>query len=113
MPEIDPITGLPKELGAWENLAKESQKVTVSIIRKKFGKQYTVVEGINQYEVDIKSIAKTLRHVFACGGTAKDSIIELQGNHKMAIKKELIALGFAPDTIEIKAEAPRKKRSYK
>jgi len=101
MPEIDPITGLPKELGAFENLARESQKVTVSIIKKKFGKQYTVVEGINEHEIDIKDLAKKLKAKFACGGTAKDGTIELQGNHAKEIKSELIKLGFAPDTIEL------------
>lgn len=101
MPEIDPITGLPKELGAFENLARESQKVTVSIIKKKFGKQYTVVEGINEHEIDIKDLAKKLKAKFACGGTAKEGLIELQGNHAKEIKGELIKLGFAPDTIEI------------
>ena len=35
MPEIDPITGLPKELGVWENIAKESQKITIKLIKKK------------------------------------------------------------------------------
>jgi len=109
MPEIDPITGLPKELGAFENLAMESQKITVSIIKKKFGKKYTVVEGINEHELDIKDLAKKLKAKFACGGTAKDGIIELQGDHAKEIRSELITLGFSPDTIETirKDNAPR------
>ncbi len=101
MPEIDPITGLPKELGTFENLAKESQKITVSIIKKKFGKQYTVVKGINEHELNVKDIAKKLKAKFACGGTSKDGVIELQGNHSKEIRAELMRLGFAPDTIEI------------
>jgi translation initiation factor 1 len=100
MPEIDPITGLPKELGTWESLAKESQKVTVSVAKKKFGKQYTVVDGINEHEIDVKDLAKKLKARFACGGTSKGGVIELQGNHAKDIKSELVKLGFAPDTIE-------------
>lgn len=102
MPEIDPITGLPKELGSFESLAMESQKIIVSIIRKKFGKQYTVVEGINEHELDVKDLSKKLKAKFACGGTAKDGVIELQGNHAKEIRSELMKLGFTPDTIEIK-----------
>ena len=102
MPEIDPITGLPKELGVFENLAKESQKITARIIKKKFGKQYTIIEGINEHEIDIKDIAKKLKAKFACGGTAKEGIIELQGNHLKEIKTELIKLGFSPETIEVR-----------
>ncbi len=100
MPEIDPITGLPKELGVWDNIAKESQKITVKVIKKKFGKKYTVVQGINEHEVNLKDVAKKLKGKFACGGTAKGGIVELQGDHSKDIRKELITMGFSPDQIE-------------
>jgi translation initiation factor 1 len=100
MPEIDPITGLPKELGIWENIAKENQKITVRLIKKKFGKKYTTVEGINQHEVNIKDLGKKLKSRFACGGTVKSGIIELQGDHTKDMRKELVKQGFAPDQIE-------------
>lgn len=100
MPEIDPITGLPKELGVWDNIAKENQKITIKIIKKKFGKKYTVVEGINKNEVDIKDVTKKLKNRFACGGTHKEGMIELQGDHLKDLRKELIKLGFSPDQIE-------------
>ena len=101
MVEFDPITGLPKELSSWDNIAKENQKVKVYIIKKKFGKQYTLVEGINSTELNIKDIAKKLKNKFACGGTAKKDIVELQGNHLKAIKDALVELGFAPESIEV------------
>jgi translation initiation factor 1 len=100
MPEIDPITGLPKELGIWENIAKESQKIKVKLVKKKFGKKYTAIEGVNQHEVDLKELAKKLKSRFACGGTTKDGIIELQGDHTKDMRKELIKQGFSPDSIE-------------
>lgn len=100
MPEIDPITGLPKELGIWENIAKENQKIIIKLVKKKFGKKYTAVEGINQHEVDVKELAKKLKSRFACGGTAKAGIIELQGDHTRDMRKELIKQGFSPDSIE-------------
>ena len=100
MPEIDPITGLPKELGVWENIAKENQKIVIKVIKKKFGKKHTIVEGINQHEVDVKELAKKLKHRFACGGTSKGGLIELQGDHSREIRKELIKEGFAPDSID-------------
>ena len=107
MVEFDPITGLPKELSAWDNIAKESQKVLVKIIRKKFGKQYTIVEGLNASEVDVKDIAKKLKNKFACGGTAKKDIVELQGNHLKTIKDALVGMGFAPETIEVNSKIGR------
>ena len=101
MVEFDPITGLPKELSAWDNIAKEGQKIVVRIIKKKFGKQYTVIEGLNASEVDIKDLAKKLKNKFACGGTAKKDIVELQGNHLTNIKDALVDMGFAPESIEV------------
>ena len=101
MVEFDPITGLPKELSAWDNIALENQKIVIKIIRKKFGKQYTVIEGLNASEVDIKDIAKKLKNKFACGGTAKRDFVELQGNHLNDMKDALFAMGFAPETIEV------------
>jgi translation initiation factor 1 len=107
MVDIDPITGLPKELAAWDNIAKEGQTIVVKIIKKKFGKQYTIVEGINTSDVDIKDIAKKLKNKFACGGTAKKDVVELQGNHLSTIKDALVEIGFSPETIKVEAKIGR------
>ena len=102
MGEIDPLTGLPKELGVWENLAKSEQRIKVKEEKRKFGKMITVIEGINSKEVDLKEVAKTLKSKFACGGTVKENSVELQGTHASKVKSELIKLGFDPASIEIK-----------
>ncbi len=102
MSDIDPVTGLPKDLVSFEDLAKESQKILVKTIKKKFGKKYTLIEGINEHEIDMKDLAKKLKNKFACGGTAKGGNIELQGDHLKAIKNELTLLGFVSDTIEVR-----------
>jgi len=102
MNEICPICGLVKELCVCETIAKESQKILVYVERKKFNKNYTIVEGIDEKEIDLKDLAKKLKSQLACGGTIKDGKIELQGEHKHKIKKILISYGFAPSSIEIK-----------
>lgn len=101
MSEICTKCGLPKELCVCETIAKESQKITVKIIKKKFGKKYTIVEGIDETEIDLKDLTKKLKNEFACGGTLKNKQIELQGDHKQKVKKVLIEMGFSPETIEI------------
>jgi translation initiation factor 1 len=102
MVEIDPITGLPKELSVWENITKEDQEITISLIKKKFGKVYTVITGLNEKEIDVKELVKKLKSRFACGGSMKNNIIELQGNHKNRIKSFLVEEGFAERTIVVK-----------
>jgi translation initiation factor 1 len=96
--EIDPNTGLPVEAIAWEDLAKSEQKITVSTERRRYGKYITVVSGFDK-SIDIKATAKSLKAELACGGTVKDSKIELQGNHKKQVKPLLVKLGFDEDSI--------------
>ena len=93
--------GLPKELCVCESIAKETTKVIVTLEKKKFNKIYTVVTGINEKEINMDQVMKTLKSKLACGGTNKESKIELQGDHKNKVKDILLTLGFAPETIEV------------
>ncbi len=102
MADICTVCGLPKDLCVCEQIARESQQIVVKIVKKKFGKQYTVVEGIDTGEIDIKDVAKTLKNKLACGGTSKGGVIELQGNHLLKVQEALVDLGFAPETISIR-----------
>ena len=97
--EIDPKTGLPIEAIEWENLTRSSQRITVKTDRKRYGKIVTVISGFEK-GVDIKKIAKTLKNELACGGTYKDDMIELQGDHTKKIKSLLVELGFDGESIE-------------
>ncbi|MFT4312030.1 MAG: stress response translation initiation inhibitor YciH [Candidatus Woesearchaeota archaeon] len=94
--------GLPKELNVGDMIAKQDQQITVSKIKKKFGKPYTVIEGIDGKDIDIKDIAKKLKAKFACGGTFKSNMIELQGDHVAKIKDALVVIGFDAQSIIIK-----------
>lgn|SRR3989338_2103010 len=101
MPEVCTQCGLPKELCACETIAKERQTIKVSIIKKKFGKVYTLIEGIDEKEIDTKNIIKNLKSSLACGGTSKDGDIELQGDHRQKVRKILVDLGFAVESIVV------------
>ena len=101
MSDICPRCGLPKELCVCETIAKETQRIKVYLERKKFGKMSTMIEGIDMKEIGIKSLAKSLKSKLACGGTVKEGRIELQGDHKIRVKKELVHSGFAPDKIDV------------
>ena len=109
MSEICPKCGLPQELCVCESIAKESQKIEITTTKKKFGKVYTVITGIDEKEIDMKTLLKKLKSKFACGGTAKDGKIELQGNHKTKVKNTLIESGFAPESIKKKTKIEKKK----
>lgn len=92
--------GLPQDLCVCETIAKEAQKIEVSTEKKKFGKKYTIIKGVGK-GVDLEDLAKKLKNKFACGGTAKDDKIELQGDHKQRAKQVLVELGFPEETVEV------------
>lgn len=93
--------GLSQDLCVCESIAKESQKIIVRLECKKFNKNYTIIEGIDQKEINLDQLAKTLKEKLACGGTVKGDKIELQGKHLQRVKQILIEKGFAPETIII------------
>lgn len=101
MTNICPKCGLPSELCICETIAKEGQHIQIKTEKRKFGKLITVIHGINHKEIDLKDLAKKLKSKFACGGTIKENMIELQGDHKNRVKEELIKLGFAAETISV------------
>jgi len=100
MSEICAVCGLPKELCVCDTIAKEKQKIIIKVIKGKYKDMFlTMVEGIDPK--DVKGIAKQLKQSLACGGSFKDGVIELQGDHKKRVKPALEKLGFSPGNIEI------------
>ncbi|MCT2529969.1 stress response translation initiation inhibitor YciH [SAR92 clade bacterium H921] len=57
------------------------------------GKGVTTVSGIGLAEADLKTLAKQLKQKCSTGGTVKDGVIEIQGDHREKLKAELEKLG--------------------
>ncbi|MBD3204600.1 stress response translation initiation inhibitor YciH [Candidatus Woesearchaeota archaeon] len=102
MSKICTTCGLPEELCVCENIAKETQKIKIYTVKRKWGKKYTLIEGIDEKQIDLDDIGKKLKAKLACGGTAKQGKIELQGDHKQRVKEILIDMGFPQESIRIK-----------
>ena len=100
MPEICSKCGLPKDICVCEILEKEeTQLIKVYTTKKRFNKLVTIIEGIDKDK--LSKTGKELKHKLACGGTAKDGIIVLQGNHKNKVKKLLVKIGYPEEKISI------------
>lgn len=93
--------GLPEDLCVCEELEKDEARIIVRLETRRFSKPTTVIEGINPKRTDIVKLAKHLKSKLACGGTAKDGYILLQGRHKEQVKERLVGLGFSESSIEI------------
>lgn len=58
------------------------------------GKGVTTLSGVPLPEADLKRLAKTLKQKCGTGGSYKDGVIEIQGDHRELIKSLLEAEGF-------------------
>ena len=101
MAEICPVCGLPSDLCVCEEMSKEAQRIRIRIELRKWGKKYTVVDGIDSKEVRLDKLAATLKSKCACGGSAKNEQILLQGDHREVVKNVLVGMGFNLENIEV------------
>ncbi len=100
MTDICPKCGLPKELCVCDVLDKEIEsRIKVYTKKAKFDKIVTIVEGLNPNEIE--DATKDLKRTLACGGTSKDNLIELQGNHKSKVKHILVNMGYKDSNIDV------------
>lgn len=93
--------GMPQDLCVCGDISKEDQQITVKIDSRSFSKEVTMIEGLGD-EVDLGDLASKLKTKLACGGTAKNGKIELQGDHRRRIEEALEEQGFQRENIEVK-----------
>ena len=58
------------------------------------GKGVTVVRGLGLADPELQALGKKLKASCGVGGTAKDGVVELQGDHRDRVLALLPALGF-------------------
>lgn len=98
MTEICPVCGQTKELCICSQIAKEEQKIRIKCFSRRFGKIITQISGLEKSE--LKRINKMLKKKLACGGTVKNDVLELQGDHKKQVKELLLKEGYKEGLIE-------------
>lgn len=58
------------------------------------GKTVTVISGLPLAEAGVKALAGELKKRCGCGGTVKEGLIEIQGDHRDLLLAELAARGY-------------------
>ena len=58
------------------------------------GKTVTLIRKLVLSEEDLKELAKKLKQVCGSGGTVKDGVIEIQGEHREQIAEALKTMGY-------------------
>ncbi len=94
--------GLPDDLCVCEEIVKESMRVKITLDKRRFGKYATVIQGLDDRDINLKELSSLLKAKCACGGTIKESVIELQGDHKEKVKEILLTIGYTSELIDVK-----------
>ena len=58
------------------------------------GKTVTTISGVPLAEEPLKELASVLKKRCGCGGSLKDGVIEIQGDHVDLLLAELLKRGF-------------------
>ena len=93
--------GLPVDLCVCEQIIKEQQSIIITNEKRKYNKDVTIITGIDSKGINIKYLLKTFKKKLACGGSFKNSNIELQGSHIERAKGILIKMGYFESQIKI------------
>ena len=101
MADICPICGLPKDLCVCGEIGKEQQRIRIRLETRKWGKATTIIDGINDKDTDLGRLAQKLKTFCACGGTAKNSQVILQGDHRQKVYSYLLQMGYPQENIEL------------
>lgn len=74
--------------------------VRVSLDKKgRGGKLVTIITGLPGSDEDLKTLAAELKRRCGSGGTLKDGIIEIQGDHRDTLITALQSKGFRPKKV--------------
>jgi translation initiation factor 1 len=84
MSGICEVCGLPKELCVCEDIAREQQKITIAMDKRRYGKMMTIVYGVDSHDLDIQALITKLKSKCAC--------------HRTKVKETLEEMGF---TVEV------------
>ena len=58
------------------------------------GKAVTTISNVPGTDAELRQLAGRLKKRCGVGGSAKDGVIELQGDHREAVMQELAAAGY-------------------
>jgi len=101
MAEVCSTCGLPKDLCVCGEIEKEQQRIRIRLETRKFGKATTIIDGMDDKNSNLSSIAQKLKTYCACGGTSKNGQIMLQGDHRDRVRELLVKMGYPQENIEL------------
>ena len=74
--------------------APEEQTARLAVEKRKRGKVVTVVRGLQADENDLPALLAKLKTACGAGGTLKDDLLEIQGEHLERVRVLLTEVGY-------------------
>jgi translation initiation factor 1 len=90
----DPNFKIEPEKNEFQDISFDKQVLRVWLERGRGGKEATVVKGFVGSDDSLTDLAKMIKSKCAAGGSAKDGIIIVQGDHRDKVLKMLLDVGF-------------------
>jgi translation initiation factor 1 len=72
----------------------EKQTARLAVEKRKKGKVVTVARGLAAVENDLPALLSQLKAACGAGGTVKDDLLEIQGDHLQRVRGLLTDLGY-------------------
>lgn len=79
-------------------LLPEQQTAIVAVEKRAKGKLVTVITNLDPAATPFPTLLKELKNRCAAGGTATDTAIEIQGDHRPAVEQALRQMGYGVKT---------------
>jgi translation initiation factor 1 len=75
-------------------LPPQKQTAMIRLEKRPGGKVVTLIEGLDPSASDLDELLKQLKSKCATGGTVKEGVIELQGDHRAVALTMLSLMGY-------------------
>jgi translation initiation factor 1 len=70
------------------------QTARITVQKRKHGRRVTVITGLPEIGNDLPALLVQLKNACGAGGTIKDEVIEIQGQHVERVRQVLLKVGF-------------------
>jgi translation initiation factor 1 len=102
--KICSVCGLPEDLCVCTDAQKSSTIIEIKVEKRKYGKYWAVISGIDVELSELKAILKEIKNKMACGGTIKGKSIEIlfgRGDRTKDLINVLESQGFDRNSIHV------------
>lgn len=92
--ELEEVCTCPPQAPVIERIPPEKQTARLAVEKRKNGKWVTVIRGLPAIGNDLPGLLTELKHACGAGGTVKEDLIEIQGQHLERLAAHLRGLGY-------------------